>query len=83
MTLMDFIQTEIEAGNVFDVDEFGSKLENIQYVDGKLIEPEEFKDYLNHDLKQATIHHYYGRYTYFMWYGISVMYKDFTQEKSE
>ena len=29
MTLRDFIQTEIEAGNVFDVAEFGEKLHSL------------------------------------------------------
>ena len=31
MTLRDFIQTEIEAGNVFDVEEFGEKLHSLNW----------------------------------------------------
>lgn len=81
MTLFDFIQTEIEAGNVFDVDEFGSKLHKLEYEDGDEIPPEEFKEYLDHDLEQATVRHYFGICSYSMCYEISVMYKDFTEEE--
>ncbi len=76
MTLMDFIQTEIEAGSVFDVNEFGIHLENIQYEDGELIEPEEFKDYLDHDLSEAIVHHFFGKVAYAMYYEITVNYKE-------
>lgn len=83
MTLMDFIQTEIESGTVFDVNEFGIHLGNLQFEDGKLIEPEDFRDYLDHDIEQAIVHHYFGKVAYAMEYEITVYYKDFEEEESE
>lgn len=81
MTLRDFIQTEIEKGNAFDVEEFGRKIEHLQYEDGDLIKPIEFKDYLDHELDTATVHYYFGRLADWSSYEISVKYKDFSEDE--
>ena len=76
MTLRDFIEQEIREGHVFDFKEFYTKLKSLEWEDGAEIKPEEFEDYLNHDLKQATLHHYFGRHTYFMWYEVELLRKE-------
>lgn len=52
MTLRDFIQTEIEAGNIFDIEEFGTKLRSLEFEDGEEIPVDEFEDYLDYTLIQ-------------------------------
>lgn len=73
MTLRDFIQTEIEAGNVFDVEEFGTKLKSLEWEDGDEIPVDEFEDYLDNDLEMVTVRHFFSRYTYSMWYEIDLL----------
>lgn len=73
MTLRDFIQTEIEAGNVFDIEEFGTKLKSLEWEDGDEIPPEEFEDYLDNDLEMVTVKHFFTRYIYSMWYEIELL----------
>lgn len=73
MTLGDFIQTEIEAANVFDIEEFGTKLKSLEWEDGAEIEPEEFEDYLDNDLEMVTVKHFFSKYTYQMWYEIELL----------
>ena len=73
MTLRDFIQTEIEAGNVFDIEEFGTKLKSLEWEDGEEIPVGEFEDYLDNDLEMATVKHFFSRYTYSMWYEIDLL----------
>ena len=75
MTLMDFIQTEIEAGNVFDIEEFGTKLHSLNCEGEEEIPPEEFEDYLHNDLESATVKHFFSKYSYSMWYEISILYE--------
>lgn len=72
MTLREFIQTEIEAGNVFDVEEFGEKLHSLNFEGEEEIEPEEFEDYLDNDLEMVTVKHYFSRFIYSMWYEIEL-----------
>jgi hypothetical protein len=73
MTLRDFIEQEIEAGNVFDVEEFGEKLHSLNFEGEEEIEPEEFKDYLDNDLEMVTVKHYFSRFIYSMWYEIELL----------
>ena len=73
MTLRDFIQTEIEAGNVFDIEEFGTKLKSLEFEDSEEIPPDEFEDYLDNDLEMVTVKHFFSRYTYSMWYEIELL----------
>lgn len=73
MTLRDFIQTEIEAGNVFDIEEFGTKLKSLEFEDGEEIPPEEFEDYLDNDLEMVTVKHFFSKYTYSMWYEVELV----------
>ena len=73
MTLRDFIQTEIEAGNVFDVAEFGEKLHSLNCEGEEEIEPEEFEDYLDNDLEMVTVKHFFSKYTYSMWYEVELL----------
>ena len=72
MTLREFIQTEIEAGNVFDIEEFGTKLHSLNFEGEEEIEPEEFEDYLDNDLEMVTVKHYFSRFIYSMWYEIEL-----------
>lgn len=81
MKLKDFILTEIEAGNVFDVDEFLTRINVMQYEDGELIEPEDYKDYLDHDLDEVFVHYYFGKVAYAMEYEIYVKYEDIDEEE--
>ena len=73
MTLRDFIQTEIEAGNVFDVEEFGTKLKSLKWEDMEEIPVHEFEDYLDNDLEMVTVKHFFSKYTYSMWYEIELL----------
>jgi hypothetical protein len=59
MTLRDFIEQEIEAGNVFDVEEFGEKLHSLNWEGEEEIPPEEFEDYLDNDLEMVTVKHFF------------------------
>ena len=76
MTLGDFIQTEIEAGNVFDVAEFGTKLKSLEFEDGEEIPVDEFEDYLDYNLDSAAIIHDFGTFAYSMHYEISIVYEE-------
>lgn len=73
MTLRDFIQTEIEAGNVFDIQEFGTKLKSLEWEDGDEIPVDEFEDYLDNDLEMVTVKHFFCKYAYLMWYEIELL----------
>ena len=73
MTLRDFIQTEIEAGNVFDIAEFEEKLHSLNCEGEEEIEPEEFEDYLDNDLEMVTVKHFFSKYTYSMWYEVELL----------
>ena len=76
MTLRDFIQTEIEAGNVFDIADFGTKLKTLKWEDGEEIPLDEFEDYLDYNLEQAAIIHDFGTFYYSMRYEISIAYEE-------
>lgn len=73
MTLRDFIQTEIEAGNVFDIAEFGTHLNQLEICDGEELDTSEYKDYLDHDLEWVTIKYGYGKYAGYVWYEIELV----------
>ena len=75
-TLRDFIQTEIEAGNVFDVAEFGTKLKSLQWEDMEEIPVHEFEDYLDYNLESAKIIHDFGTFYYSMRYEIALAYEE-------
>lgn len=76
MTLRDFIQTEIEAGNVFDIEEFGTKLRSLEFEDGEEIPVDEFEDYLDYNLDSAAIIHDFGTFYYSMRYEIALAYEE-------
>ncbi len=76
MTLREFIEQEIMENHVFDIEEFGTKLEDIEWEDGEEIESEEFEDYLDYNLDSAAIIHNFGTSSYLMYYKISIMYKE-------
>ena len=76
MTLGDFIQTEIEAGDVFDVAEFGTKLKSLKFEDGEEIPVDEFEYYLDYNLDSAAIIHDFGTFYYSMRYEISIAYEE-------
>jgi hypothetical protein len=59
MTLREFIEQEIEADNVFDVEEFGEKLHSLNFEGEEEIPPEEFEDYLDNDLEMVTVKHFF------------------------
>ena len=73
MTLRDFIQTEIEAANVFDIEEFGTKLHSLNFEGEEEIPVDEFEDYLDNDLEMVTVKHFFSKYTYQMWYEIELL----------
>lgn len=73
-TLRDFIQTEIEAGNVFDIEEFGTKLKSLEFEDSEEIPVHEFEDYLDYNLESVKIIHDFGTFYYSMRYEISLYY---------
>ena len=72
MTLRDFIEQEIENGNVFDIDDFGTHLSQLDNFDGEELDTSEYKDYLDHDLECATIKYSYGKYSNYVWYEIEL-----------
>lgn len=76
MTLRDFIQTEIEAGNVFDIKEFGTKLRSLEFEDGEEIPVDEFEDYLDYNLDSAAVIHDFGTFYYSMRYEIALAYEE-------
>lgn len=76
MTLRDFIQTEIEAGNVFDIEEFGTKLKSLEFEDGEEIPVDEFEDYLDYNLDSAAVIHDFGTFYYSMRYEIALAYEE-------
>lgn len=76
MTLRDFIQTEIEAGNVFDIEEFGTKLRSLEFEDGDEIPVDEFEDYLDYNLDSAAVIHDFGTFYYSMRYEITLAYEE-------
>lgn len=76
MTLRDFIQTEIEAANVFDIEEFGTKLRSLEFEDGDEIPVDEFEDYLDYNLDYAAIIHDFGTFYYSMRYEITLAYEE-------
>lgn len=76
MTLRDFIQTEIEAGNVFDIEEFGTKLQSLEFEDGDEIPVDEFEDYLDYNLDSAAVIHDFGTFYYSMRYEIALAYEE-------
>lgn len=76
MTLRDFIQTEIEAGNVFDIEEFGTKLRSLEFEDGEEIPVDEFEDYLDYNLDSGAIIHDFGTFYYSMRYEIVLAYEE-------
>lgn len=76
MTLRDFIQTEIEAGNVFDIEEFGTKLRSLEFEDGEEIPVDEFEDYLDYNLDSAAVIHDFGTFYYSMRYEIALAYEE-------
>lgn len=76
MTLRDFIQTEIKAGNVFDIEEFGTKLRSLEFEDGEEIPVDEFEDYLDYNLDSAAIIHDFGTFYYSMRYEIKLAYEE-------
>ena len=76
MTLREFIEQEIEAGNVFDVAEFGTKLKSLEFEDGEEIPVDEFEDYLDYNLDSAAIIHDFGAFYHLMHYEISIVYEE-------
>ena len=76
MTLRDFILTEIEAGNVFDIEEFGTKLRSLEFEDGDEIPVDEFEDYLDYNLDSAAVIHDFGTFYYSMRYEIALAYEE-------
>lgn len=74
MTLRDFIQTEIEAGNVFDIEVFGEKLKSLKWEDGEEIEPKEFENYLDYNVESAAFIQEFGTFYYSTSYEISMYY---------
>lgn len=73
MTLREFIEQEIKAGNVFDIEEFMEKLHSLNFEGEEEIEPGEFEDYLDNDLEMVTVKHYFSRFIYSMWYEIELL----------
>ena len=55
MTLREFIEQEIENGNVCDIEEFYTKLRSFEWEDGEEIPHEEFEDYLDYNLDSAAV----------------------------
>ena len=73
MTLREFIEQEIKAGNVFDIEEFMEKLHSLNFEGEEEIEPEEFEDYLDNDLEMVTVKHFFSRFIYSMWYEVELL----------
>lgn len=76
MTLREFIEQEIREDHVFDIEEFGTKLANMEWEDGEEIGPEKFEDYLDYNLDSAAIIHIFGASSYLMYYEILIAYKE-------
>ena len=76
MTLRDFIQTEIEAGNVFDIGEFGEKLHSLNLEGEEEIPVGEFEDYLDYNLDSVAVIHDFGTFYYSMRYEITLAYEE-------
>ena len=76
MTLREFIKTEIEAGNVFDIEEFGTKLRSLEFEDGDEIPVREFEDYLDYNLDLVAVIHNFGPFYYSMRYEITLAYEE-------
>lgn len=76
MTLREFIEQEIREDHVFDIEEFGTKLEDIGWEDGEEIELKEFEDYLDYNLDSAAIIHNFGASSYLIYYKISIAYEE-------
>ena len=74
MTLREFIEHEIMENHVFDIEEFGTKLEDIGWEDGEEIELKEFEDYLDYNLDYVAIINYSEAPSYF-YYKISIAYE--------
>ena len=75
MTLREFIEQERRECHIFDVEEFGEKLKSLNYEGDEEIPVENFEEYLDHDIEQATVKHYFGKHYYFLGYEISIMYE--------
>ena len=76
MTLREFIEQEIEAGNVFGIEEFGTKLKSLEFEDGEEIPVDEFEDYLDYNLDSAAFIQDFGKFFYSMRYEIALAYED-------
>lgn len=76
MTLREFIEQEIEKGNICDIEEFYTKLRSFEWEDGEEIPHEEFEDYLDYNLDSAAIIHDFGTFYYLMSYGIALAYEE-------
>lgn len=72
MTLREFIEQEIENGNVLDIADFGTKLKSLEFEDGEEIPVDEFEDYLDYNLESAAIIHTFGAYSHLMYYEILI-----------
>lgn len=72
MTLREFIEQEIENGNVLDIADFGTHLNQLEFCDGEELDTSEYKDYLDHDLEWVTIKYGYGKYASYVWYEIEL-----------
>ena len=75
MTLREFIEQERRECRISDIEEFGEKLKSLNYEGDEEIPVENFEEYLDHDIEQATVKHYFGKHYYFLGYEISIMYE--------
>lgn len=73
MTLREFIEQEIENGNVLDIADFGTHLNQLELCDGEELDTSEYEDYLDHDLEWVTIKYGYGKYAGYVWYEIELL----------
>ena len=76
MTLREFIEQEIENGNVCDIEEFYTKLRSFEWEDGEEIPIGEFEDYLDYNLDSAAIIHDFGTFYHLMRYEIALAYEE-------
>lgn len=72
MTLREFIEQEVENGNVLDIADFGTHLNQLELSNGEELECSEYHDYLDCDLEWATIKYGYGKYASYVWYEIEL-----------
>lgn len=56
MTLDEFIQSEINCGHIQDPDYFYIGLSEFKLDDGEELSRDEYENYLDYELKEATIH---------------------------